>query len=936
MRTQKRIASAAAVAALAALLCLPAFAQASFGVRSVSATARNKDGSVDLQAGSRPYEYTLNFEMNQDAKGTPEGALRDLIVDLPPGLFANPLGVPRCSGAQFEGFLPNCPGNTQIGVATVKIKGNPPVFVSIYNMTPTLGVPAIVGTSIAGLNSFQEASLRSSDYGISVSDITIPIDQEIQSVTETIWGVPADPSHDSQRECIDPNGGKRIHGCPTDALPAAFLTLPAQCDAPLKTTLNVDSVENPGDFATRSGYASKIAFSQNEAGEPSAQNGCEAVPFAPKIAASPSSRLAESSSGLDFELKLPNSGHEAPNGIAETEPKKIEVTLPEGVTVNPSAAEGIGVCSPAQYKAETIDSEPGQGCPESSKIGSLIAHSPLIEEEIEGSLYLAKPFDNPSNSLIGLYIVARAVDRGVLIKQAGRVEPDPKTGQLITTFDNLPPLPYSDFKLHFREGGRAPLVTPPSCGGYETKAKMAPFSAPNQPITVNASFQIERGVDGGNCPPGGILPFKPDFEAGSLNNNAKSYSPFYMRLQRHDGEQDMTKFSSVLPPGVLGKLAGVSKCPDSAIATAKAKTGLQEIASPSCPANSQIGAVKAGAGVGSVLTYVGGKIYLGGSFNGDPLSVIVITPAVAGPFDVGTVVVREALTLNPDTAEVEVDGKASDPIPHILAGIPLKVRDLRVYVDRPQFILNPTSCDPSSAKATLFGSFQNVFDPSDDVPVALSDRFQAANCSSLGFKPKLSIALHGGTRRGDNPALKAVVKARPNDANIGAATVTLPRSAFLDQAHIRTICTRIQYAANGGSGGGCPKAAQYGYARAFTPLLDEPVQGPVYLRSSNHKLPDLVAALHGIVDVNVIGRIDSFKGGIRSSFETLPDAVFTKFVLNMQGGKKGLVVNSRNLCVATNKADASLTGQNGVPYDFRPVVKPSCVGKAKRHPTQQH
>ena len=256
---------------------------------------------------------------------------------------------------------------------------------------------------------------------------------------------------------------------------------------------------------------------------------------------------------------------------------------------------------------------------------------------------------------------------------------------------------------------------------------------------------------------------------------------------------------------------------------------------------------------------------------------------------------------------------------------------LRVFVDKPEFILNPTSCERSSAKATLFGAFRNVFDPSDDIPVDLSTPYQAASCASLAFKPKLALELHGGTKRGDHPALKAVVTARNADANIGKAVVTLPTSAFLDQAHIRTICTRVQYAANGGSGGGCPAASQYGYAKAYTPLLDEPVQGPVYLRSSIHKLPDLVVALHGLVNVDISSRIDSFKGGIRSSFETIPDAPVSKFVLNMQGGKKGLVVNSRNLCAGTNRADARFTGQNGVAYDFKPVVKPSCGKARKRH-----
>jgi hypothetical protein len=318
-----------------------------------------------------------------------------------------------------------------------------------------------------------------------------------------------------------------------------------------------------------------------------------------------------------------------------------------------------------------------------------------------------------------------------------------------------------------------------------------------------------------------------------------------------------------------------------------------------------------------VLTYVGGKVYLGGRYRGDPLSVIVITPAVAGPFDVGTVVVREALTLDPETAEVQVDGSRSDPIPHILAGIPLKVRDLRVYVDRDRFILNPTSCDPSKARATLFGSYLDVFSPADDKPFDMASRYQAANCRNLGFKPKLTIKLNGGTNRGDHPALKAILKARPKDANIGAATVTLPSSAFLDQAHIRTICTRVQFAANA-----CPPGSEYGYVKARTPLLSETLQGPVYLRSSNHNLPDLVAHLQGLVDVDVVGRIDSFKGGLRSSFESVPDAPVSWFSLTMQGGNRGLVINSRDLCKETNRAKARFLGQNGKPHNFAPVMEP--------------
>jgi hypothetical protein len=924
--SRSRIASVATIAVLGALLCGPVSAQAAFGIESFSAGAFNKDGSVDLQAGSHPYEYKLSFTMNQDSKGKPEGALRDLVVDLPPGLVGNPQAVPRCRAVDFEGQAPHCPGNTVIGVAVFQLKGIV-AHEAVYNLTPPLGVPASIGTSLLENNSFQEASLRSGDYGVSVADITIPTSKEIQSITETIWGVPPDPGHDEERRCLDSNG-VRVPGCSSDIVPTPFLTLPTSCDAPLKTTLSVDSVESPGDIFTRSGFDSKSAFSLNEGGEVAAQNGCESVPFSPKVAALPTSRLAESGAGLDFELRLPSIDHESPGGIAETEPKKVELALPEGVTVNPSAAEGIGVCSQQQYEAEAIDTEPGEGCPEASKLGSLVAHTPLLEEAVEGSLYLAKPYDNPTNSLIGLYIVARAKDRGILIKQAGKVEPDSKTGQLISTFDNLPPLPYSDFRLHFREGGRAPLVTPPTCGSFKSVAKLSPFSNPNQPLSVNAFFQVEHGVDGGPCPSGGA-PFNPGFEAGTNNNNAGSFSPFYMRLTRKDGDQDLTKFAAKLPPGMVAKLAGTTECPDANIAIAKTKTGIQEQGSPSCPASSQIGRVLAGAGVGSVLTYVPGKVYLAGPYNGAPLSVVGIVPAVAGPFDVGNVVTRQALRIDPRTAEVRVDDASSDPIPHILAGIPLKVRDIRVYVDKPQFTLNPTSCNPFAVGASLWGGGQNVFSSLDDSPVSLADRFQAADCANLGFKPRLALNLKGGTRRGAHPKLTGTYTPRPGDANLKHLVLRLPHSAFLDQAHIKTICTRVQFASGAGNGAGCPQGAIYGYATAYTPILEQPLQGPVFLRSSNHNLPDFVAAFHGKIDVEAVARIDSKNGGIRATFDETPDAPLTKVVVKMQGAKKGLIVNSTDLCAATHRADAQFSGQNGKRYEAKPAVTASC-GKAKK------
>ncbi len=911
----------ASLLTLAFFLTAPAVAQADFGFvpGSVTAAAENKNGTLATEAGAHPYAYKVSFAFNTDSGGALEGGeARDIVAELPPGLLGNPLAVPRCSRAAFEGVFPKCPLNTQIGVIDATLPGLGEITLPLFNLEPAPGIAGQIGGGGVNLNVLQSASVRSEEgYGLQVGAFNLP--NAVISGTETIWGVPADPSHDAERGQPAIDGGKPM---PSDAPRLPFLTLPTSCEQMLQIALRADSKLAPGVFVSQSAPA---------LGSPVPLTRCDSVPFGPKIAAQTTGRLAENPTGLDFELKLPNQGLLAPGAIAETQPHKVRVTLPVGVTANPALAEGVGVCTEGQYKAEKATTAPGQGCPSASKIGSIVGHSPLVEELIEGSLYLAEPYDNPSGSLIALYIVARVPERGVLVKQAGKVEPDPLTGQLVTTFEDLPSLPYTDFKLHFREGGRAALITPPACGSYTTKAELYPFSDPTKATTATSVFGIERGVDGGACPPGGVPPFNPGFEAGTLSNSAGTFSPLQMRLTRKDGDQDLTKISTTLPPGVLASLAGVGKCSDAQIAQAQSRTGphggSEELSAPSCPANSKIGRTETGAGVGGTLLYVPGSLYLAGPYKGAPLSVVAIVPAVAGPFDVGTVVVRLALRFNPRTAQAEADGASSDPIPHILRGIPLKVRDIRVHVDRPSWIFNPTSCEATSTQAKLWGGGVDAFSVNDDAPHSVAARFQAADCANLAFKPRLGLKLKGGTKRGSHPALTGTYRPRAGDANLEGLVLRLPSSAFLDQAHIRTICTRVQYAANGGNGGGCPKGSIYGQATAHTPLLEEPLSGPVYLRSSDHNLPDFVASLHGIVDIEAVARIDSKNGGIRATFSELPDAPIAKVVVQMQGAKKGLIVNSRNLCGARSRANADFSGQNGRRHRIRPVVGAQC-GKA--------
>jgi hypothetical protein len=919
-------------AALALLaLAAPQAAQAGFGFvpGHTSVTSQNANETLVTQAGSHPYSFTVHFDLKTEANGHTEGgAMRDVFAKLPPGFFGNPQAIPACPTQLFEGIGPHCPPGTQVGVLRAQVLTLGEVSGPLYNLTAPPGVAARIGFSVAGFNSIQFASVRSEEgYGLGFSAPDLPL--EVSSATETFWGTPSDPGHTPERTCV----GSKI-GCPSEAAQQAFLTLPASCDKAPETTIEADSKQDPGVFTGET-----VPF-RNSAGEPAPMTGCGAVPFSPSVSSQPTSKLASNPSGLDFELKLPNQGLLSPGNPAETQPKKTVVTLPEGVSINPSLAEGVGVCSEDQYKAEKIDTPAGAGCPAASKIGSVIALTPLLKEPVAGSVYLAAPYENRFGSLAALYLVAREPKSGIFVKQAGKVEFDQSTGQITTTFEDLPPVPYSSFKLNFREGARAPLVTPSACGEYKTIARMTPFSASSdaEALERTASFQIEHGADGGACPSGGLPPFKPGLIAGSINNAAGRFSPFNVRLFRTDAEQEINRFSIKLPPGVVGKLAGIPFCPDAAIAAAKARTGIhggqEEIEAPSCPQASEIGHSLVGSGVGQVLAYVPGKLYLAGPYHGSAISLVAITAAKAGPFDLGTVVIRQAFKVDPETGEVFIDATNSDPIPHIIKGVPVHLRDVRAYTDRPNFVLNPSSCARTSTASTLLGSGLDFSSEADDRPVTVSTPYQAADCAALPFKPRLSLKLKGGTRRGDYPALTAKLNMNGiGEAGIKRTQVTLPSSEFIAQAHFNTICTRVVFKQGAHPGEMCPAGSIYGYAKATTPLLSEPLEGPVFLRSSEHQLPDVVASLHnGEIDVVLDGKVDSVKGRLRSTFEATPDAPVSSVVISLRGGKKGLFENSTNLCAHTHKAQANFTGHNGKVAELKPLVKPlGCKGKAKKH-----
>jgi hypothetical protein len=931
-----------------------------FGLADNELSLEEVGGGDAKAAASHPSQVTSTLVLNQGEetaplgnkpKVEPAGATKDLNVKLPPGFLGNPKPLTRCSLAAFVTFVESgaigsdtCPAQAAVGVATLDINepgvlhGFHTFTVPVFNLEPAFGEPARFGfyIPIARLPVLLSTSLRDGegeagegDYGITVSALNTTQTIGFIDSSVTLWGTPAAAGHDASRGwgCLAASREEESTlpcEASTTPHPPAFQTLPARCGEALVASLSLNSWADPATFL------------DVPTTEPlPAMGSCNQVPFKPEVDSQPTSDATTSGTGLAFDLNFEDEGLLNAEGIAQSPLKRAVVTLPQGFTANPSLAEGLKACSLAEYEAATVQA--GTGCNEESKVGSAEIESPLVKQTVNGSIYVAKQGENPYHNLLTLYLVARNPEIGVLVRQALKVTPDPVTGQLTTEVDNVPQLAFSHFRLQFRSGQRSPLITPPACGTYTVKALLYPWSAPATPVEKTSSFQITQGPEGLPCPSGGLPPFHPELIAGTVNNAAGTFSPFDTRITRKDSEQEITNFSIKLPPGVIGKLAGLGECSDAQVAAAKAREheggGAEEEASPSCPASSEVGRSLVGAGVGNVLAYAPGKIYLAGPYHGSNLSMVAITAAKVGPFDLGTVVVRFALRVNPETAEVFVDATGSDPIPHIVDGIPVHLRDIRAYVDKPDFVLNPTSCEKTSTASTVLGAGLDFASEEDNNPITVTSPFQAADCAALPFHPQLGLKLIGKTNRGAHPAFHAHLAMNGiGEAGIAVAQVTLPKSEYIENAHFDTICTRVQFKEGAGNGAACPAGSIYGHAKAVTPLLSEPLEGPVFLRSSEHQLPDLVVALHNSqVDFDLVGHVEGVKGGgLRNTFEASPDAPVTSFDLEMEGGKKGLFVNSTDLCAHKHFASADFTGHNGKAYDSKPVMKAKCP-KARKH-----
>jgi hypothetical protein len=956
------------------------------GTEGFAVNAINEAGKPVSQAGTHPYELSLKVGLNvggefehQPGIVFPDGDVRDLHIEAPPGLIVNPLAVPRCGLTSFHTprvspyeesrSEESCPPVTQVGTVDVQtsLDGGQTRRFGAFTLVPPEGVAAQVGFAPYGSPVVFDMKLRrtaDSGYVLALEASNIPQGLDIRGLTMTLWGTPWSPSHDRERgDCLneanpekswseegcvgavnpgegaaeeeeeecEKKQGEEKEKCEKEAeekeeppnIPRAYLTLPHVCTGPLLFEATADSWQEPAEVPV-------TALNRNSKGQEADMNSCLGVDFDPRPSGELNQTKASSPSGFNFRLNVNEEKFLRPGFPAPAPVKRVVVLLPEGVTINPSVGAGLTSCAPGQYVAETAFSNPGDGCPNSSKLGDFIVDSLLFKEFFKGGIYVGEQSDavtGPSGLEFPLYLVARIRSRGVLVKATGTIVLDPGTGRITAVFDELPQLPYTNLNLTFRTGQRSLMVTPPACGPATTTIASTSWLKAVRVETTSVSL-IKTGQGGGPCPDPSdpAPPFSPKIVAGGVNSNVNSFTPYFVHISREDTEQELTYYSLVLPRGITGKLAGIPFCPDAGIEAARHRSGFAEAASPSCPAASQVGHTESGYGAGETLAYSSGRVYLAGPYHGAPLSLVTINSATTGPYDLGTIVIRSAFQVDPHTAQLRIDSSASDPIPHILNGVPLHLRDVRIYMDRHQFTHSPSSCAASELESTLGGTGKRFDDRSDDTTATGTSYFQLLNCLTLHFEPQLGLRLRGGTKRRAYPQLRASFIARgPGDSNLKEISVTVPQQEFLAQEHIEGICGKAQFNADN-----CPADSIYGSAVAYTPLLDDPLRGNVYLRANpEHAIPDLVASLNsGAVRIILEGRIGpGRKGGIEAFFSELPDQPLSRFVMTLYGGKRGLLQNSADICATPPVASVRALAQNNIGAVFKTKLRGRCKNK---------
>jgi hypothetical protein len=847
----------------------------------------------------------------------PVGEVKTIRVDLPVGLSVNPGATDRCPLETFEAGAGGCPPGSEVGESAVTASApplglpTPPVpgvtQVPVYNVIPPPGQPARFGLELAGNEVFLQADVAwSSDYH---EGFTIAVPKALPAGIEGLIL--------KNRLVFDGRAGD-----------GTFITTPSTClgeAAPgpsghaYSTYLRAASYAEEESAGYRFPQSAEPAF-ESPIPPGTSPKSCNTIPYGPTLDVDPGTAVTDSPAGATVDVDVPHI--KDPDAQDSSNTRNAQVSLPIGMGLNPSAANGLQTCTDAQFRQHSP--APGTDCPPASKVGTVTIESPpLPEGALTGSVYVGQQIgrDPTSGTQYRIFVDAESPRYGITVRLLGSVRADPRTGQLSTTFVDNPQVPFTSFELAFDGGPRAVLSSPPICGS-KASSQMTPWSG-NPPATPAGPIVLSSAPGGGPCAKTlAERPFAPAFSLRPTGTKAGAYKPLALRIARGDGQQELKGLDVTLAPGMTGKLARIPYCPAAALAAAAASGGAEQRAGSSCPAKSLVGSAAVSAGTGpSPLRIADGKVFLSGPYRGAPLSLAVITPATAGPFDLGTVVVRVALFVEPETAQIHA---VADPIPNVFGGAQLSIRAIDVDVDRKDFTLNPTSCGPLSSAGVLYGGGADPADPAAFSAFAVSTPFRTSDCGELAFRPKLFTRLYGGrkaTRRSQHPKFRAVLLARSGDANIGRAAVTLPHSQFLDQAHIRTVCTRVQLAAHD-----CPEASIYGYARAQTPLLDDELAGPVYLVSSDHELPDLLADLRGQVNIRLRGVISAAKARIKNVFYPVPDVPVSKFVLTMKGGKRGLLVNSRDLCARPSFSFMNFKSQNGKQLKKKklPLRVPAC------------
>ncbi len=904
---------------LTAAFLIPAFgassAQADFGIAKFEALTCKTDLSAPglgnweangdpclasdelsrfyTQAAGHPNFGVTAFLMNQEnAPPLPDGFIKEIRTELPEGLGVNPEATPQCTRKQLSELaavpppvVTKCatevPGS-QVGVNYfTTISTGPPVFpmgtaglaftvpVPVYNLDPEPGEP-----SSAGFNATGKPTILESDLS--------PVDQHISFTIHDIEAPPASLPVIGSRLVFNGQAG------------TGYLTMPSNCAGPQVTQLEVKS------HATSTGGVEleDSALFETAVGA----DGCENVPFAPSIETT-ASGATDSPEPATVDVQLPFNPN--PSEIQTSHLLKATVTLPEGAGLNPSVANDLETCTDEQFAKGTNDPV---ACPPSSRVGSVEVETPALPEILGGDVYVAQPLSNDpsSGNQFRIFIHVTSAKFGVNVRLVGNVFPNLQTGQLTAVVPNNPQAPFNSFKVHIDGGPRGALTSADTCGPHTTTAHFTPWSRPNEEVPDNAESTLTSAPGGGPCPATlAERPFNPGYAAGPIGNKAGAFSPFSLRVTRSNGEQEIRRIEVNLPPGMVAKLRGVDYCPEDSISAAAGRSGQEELASPSCPANSHVGTSSIDVGSGDPFR-TNGNVYLAGPYRGAPISFVFVTPAVAGPFDLGTVVVRTALNINPETAEVHA---VSDPIPFVFGGVKLDIRAIDVAISRQDFTLNPTTCRQAFPIAGgLFGGGGNPADEASWSESKPASEFRAGQCRALKFQPRFFARIFGGknqTKRARFPKFRAIVQARQGDANLRRAAFILPRATILEQAHIDTVCTRVQLAADN-----CPKGSIYGNARATSPLLAGPLRGPVYLTSSDNPLPDLLVDLRGQVNIRLRGVISSKSGRLKTVFNNTPDVPVNKFILTMKGGSQGLLVNSRDLCTRQTAGVLNLTAQN--------------------------